>query len=103
MRPCKCPRTQFEWGIPVTGRWLAVLLLTSASLAQAQDAPAKGASPTAAKLPDQGWIARSNEFANLLIDIEKKHSPESASSEGLSQYDELISDPTLEDQHAADA
>jgi len=98
-----CAGKQFQWGIPVTGRWLAVLLLTSASLAQAHDAPGKGAAPTAAKQPDQGWIARSNEFANLLVDIEKKHSPESASSEGLSQYDELISDPTLADQHAADA
>jgi hypothetical protein len=89
----------------VTGRWLAVLFLTSASMAQAQDTSGKdaAASTPVAKKPEQGWISRSNEFANLLIDIEKKHSPESASAEGLSQYDELISDPTLADQHAADA
>jgi len=37
---------------------------------------------------DKGWIERSNEFANLLIDVEKKHSPEAASADGLSQYDE---------------
>src|SRR6266480_1164456 len=35
---------------------------------------------------DRTWIGRSNEFANLLIDIEKKHSPERASADGLSQY-----------------
>ncbi len=49
---------------------------------------------------DKSWIARSNEFANLLIDIEKKHSPESASADGLSQYDEKISVATHEDDLA---
>ena len=85
------------------GRCLAVLLVASVSMARAQDAPGKGVAPATAKQPEQGWIGRSNEFANLLFDIEKKHSPESASSQGLSQYDELISQPTLADQHAADA
>ncbi|MGA2419815.1 MAG: DUF885 domain-containing protein [Candidatus Acidiferrum sp.] len=99
------------------GRWLPVLLLTSSSLALAQDtasnaaptptpaasqAPANAAGPmsgTGAK-PDVSWIARSNDYANLLITIEKKYSPESASSEGLREYDELISVPTLEQDHA---
>ena len=84
-------------------KWLAVLLFTSAAAAQAQDVPSSSGPAAAAKQPEQAWITRSNEFANLRIDIEKKHSPESASSEGLSQYDELISQPTLEDQHAANA
>jgi hypothetical protein len=93
----------FKRRTDVIHRCLAVLLLASVSMAQAQDAPGKGASAVAAKQPEQGWIARSNEYANLLIDIEKKHAPESASSQGLSQYDELISQPTLEDEHAAEA
>jgi hypothetical protein len=93
----------FKRRTDVIQRCLAVLLLASVSMAQAQDAPGKGASAVAAKQPEQGWIARSNEYANLLIDIEKKHAPESASSQGLSQYDELISQPTLEDEHAAEA
>jgi hypothetical protein len=54
----------------------------------------------AANQADKGWIARSNEFANLLIEIDKKHSPESASSDGLSQYDEKISVATHEDDMA---
>ena len=54
----------------------------------------------AANQADKGWIARSNEFANLLIEIDKKHSPESASSDGLSQYDEKISVATHEDDVA---
>ena len=96
------------------GRWLPVLLLTSTSLALAQDAasnaaavppPASSQTPatSAPAQPDRAWIARSNEYAELLIAIEKKYSPESASSEGLRQYDELISVPTLEQQNAADA
>ena len=107
------------------GRWLPVLLLTSSSLALAQDtasnappsvAPSAASSaaapaPAASQDPansgaapaDRAWIARSNEYANLLIDIEKKYSPESASAEGLSLYDQLISVPTLAAQIAADA
>lgn len=111
-------------GGKVIGRWLPVLLLTSTTLALGQEtvanppgaettqAPASapraasGASPgtsVGTPAPDTSWIARSNEYANLLIDIEKKYSPESASSEGLAQYDELITVPTLAVQHAATA
>lgn len=50
---------------------------------------------------DKSWIARSNEFANLLIDVENRHSPESASADGLSQYDQEISAATHEDDLAA--
>jgi len=49
---------------------------------------------------DKSWIAKSNDYANLLIEIEKKHSPESASADGLKQYDELISVQTHEDDVA---
>jgi Bacterial protein of unknown function (DUF885) len=49
---------------------------------------------------DKAWITKSNDYANVLIEIEKKHSPESASSDGLKQYDELISDDTHEDDVA---
>ncbi|HXT77907.1 MAG TPA: DUF885 domain-containing protein [Candidatus Eisenbacteria bacterium] len=61
------------------------------------------ASPAAAGSADQAWIGRSNEFANLLIDIEKKHSPERASADGLSQYDELVTSATQEDDAAETA
>ena len=36
-----------------------------------------------------------------LLDVTKKHSPESASAEGLSQYDEQISQPTKQDDDAS--
>ena len=95
-------------------RVLAVMLLAGVSVGlafavaharggvisfSAQTAAAQTASPTA-NTSDKAWIARSNEFANLLIDIEKKHTPERASADGLSQYDELISVATHEDDEA---
>jgi uncharacterized protein (DUF885 family) len=44
------------------------------------------------------WIAASNKYANLLTDVEFKHRPESASSQGLSEFDNKISQPTLADE-----
>jgi Bacterial protein of unknown function (DUF885) len=58
---------------------------------------------TAATPADKSWIARSNEFANLLIDVEKKHSPEAASADGLSQYDEKVSVATHQEDVAETA
>jgi uncharacterized protein (DUF885 family) len=44
------------------------------------------------------WIAASNKYANLLTDVEFKHRPESASSQGLSEFDTKISQPTRADE-----
>ena len=63
--------------------------------------PQAPAAPAPAAEPDQDWIARSNGYTELLLDITKKHSPESASAEGLAQYDEQISQPTKQDEDAA--
>jgi uncharacterized protein (DUF885 family) len=92
----------------VRTRGLSILLLAAAAgwfagAARVRDAAMAAAIDASSETPaqaDQSWIARSNEFANLLIDIEKKHSPESASAQGLSQYDELISLATIEDDRA---
>ena len=66
-----------------------------------RSAPAdSNASTTNAADSDKSWITKSNDYANLLIEIEKKHSPESASADGLKQYDELISVQTHEDDIA---
>lgn len=43
------------------------------------------------------WVVRSNQFTQLLVDIAIRHSPESASSEGLREYDEKIAQPTEAD------
>ena len=73
---------------------------TAGYLAMAHPAADATSTAAAGADSDKAWIARSNEYANLLIDIEKKHSPESASSDGLKQYDELISAATHEDDVA---
>jgi hypothetical protein len=47
---------------------------------------------------DDSWIAISNDYANLLIRVEFKHDPEAASRQGLSEFDNKISQPTLADE-----
>ncbi len=56
-----------------------------------------GAAPAA---DPHAWIARSNAFTQKLSAIEFEHSPESGSREGLAQYDELVSQPSLADDRA---
>lgn len=45
-----------------------------------------------------GWIAVSNGYTNKLLAVEMKHTPESGSEEGLSEYDNLVPQPTLADE-----
>jgi uncharacterized protein (DUF885 family) len=47
---------------------------------------------------DHAWIAASNDFTKMLVKVEMKHNPESGSRQGLSEYDELVSQPTLADE-----
>lgn len=50
------------------------------------------------KSSDHSWIEISNDFTNQMLKIEMKHQPESGSHQGLSQYDELVSQPTRADE-----
>ena len=50
------------------------------------------------KSSDHNWIEISNDFTNQMLKIEMKHHPESGSHQGLSQYDELVSQPTRADE-----
>jgi len=50
------------------------------------------------KLSDHRWIAVSNDFTNQLLKVEMKHHPEQGSRQGLSEYDELVSQPTRADE-----
>src|ERR1700745_2839041 len=49
--------------------------------------------------PVPSWISASNEFTNQLVKVEMKHNPENGSRQGLAEYDELVSQPTLADEH----
>ncbi|MEO6452598.1 MAG: DUF885 domain-containing protein [Ginsengibacter sp.] len=44
---------------------------------------------------DTVWISKSNSYTMMLLDIDKKYSPEFGSSQGLAECDTLISIPTL--------
>jgi Bacterial protein of unknown function (DUF885) len=85
---------------------LSAFLLATASFAcisivQSPSAPAQTtpATPaTHAPVPGHAWIDRSDKYTQLLIDVDFSHSPESASGEGLAQYDSAISKLTREDE-----
>lgn len=53
--------------------------------------------PVCAQAPAD-WIAASNKYTNLLLDVEIKHTPELGSNQGLSQFDSDVSQPTLADE-----
>ena len=65
------------------GVMIAILMTGCAAIAQT-------GSPN-----DKSWIAQSNQYTNLLIDINNKHQPEGASRQGLAQYDALIGQPLV--------
>ncbi|MBV8708048.1 MAG: DUF885 domain-containing protein, partial [Acidobacteriaceae bacterium] len=71
---------------------LIPLLLAANTVLLAADPPQAG---------DKQWIARSNGFTQMLVDIGNRHSPESASSQGLKEYDERIGQPTKADEDKA--
>jgi len=80
-------------------RPFAAFVLCAAALArpdaQAQEAPAPGA---AASEPGAApWIARSNAWAGMILDVQFEHAPEFGSREGLVKFDTRISQPTLAD------
>jgi uncharacterized protein (DUF885 family) len=67
--------------------FVALILTLAVSLAAAQEKPT-----------DHAWIATSNDYTKMLVKIEMKHTPELGSRQGLAEYDELISQPTLADE-----
>jgi uncharacterized protein (DUF885 family) len=72
-------------------------VLSSAAIAQA---PAPAPAPAHAIVQANAWVAQSNAYTQRLLDVEFKHSPESGSHEGLTKFDEMISDPSLADEQA---
>jgi len=49
---------------------------------------------------DRDWIAASNDFTNLALNVELEHQPEEGTRQGLSKYDTLVAQPTLADEDA---
>ena len=78
---------------------LAVCLLAANSSAQAQaPAPQKPSAPAAAKSAtpaspaDPAWVVRSNQYTQMLLDVQIKHSPDVGLAQGLAKYDSSITD-----------
>jgi len=44
----------------------------------------------------KAWVAKSNAYTKIIIDLDKKYSPEYGSSQGLAEYDSDIAIPTLQ-------
>jgi len=65
---------------------LAVAIWSAPSFSQTQAA-------------DKNWIAVSNGYANMLVEVFFKHHPEGGTQQGLSQYDTKVSQPTLADEN----
>ena len=95
MEICRCAVLQYLLMIFAAGQVAA----NSASKAQA---PAASASSAAAKAPaaapEPEWVKRSNQYTQMLLDVQFKHSPEGGSRQGLAKYDPLITDPTRADE-----
>ena len=66
--------------------WMVAILLALASLAAAQTSE-----------PSRAWIAQSDAYTNMVLDVQLEHSPEGGSAQGLAKFDARISDPTLAD------
>jgi len=69
---------------PVVHFGLSILLISACS-----------AIPVFAQNGGKDWVAKSNSYTTILIDIDKKYSPEFGSEQGLAAYDTLVSVPTL--------
>jgi len=54
----------------------------------------------AAAAPKPAWIEKSDAYTNGLLAVRFAHVPEEGSAQGLSKFDDRISNPTLEDQIA---
>jgi hypothetical protein len=86
---------------------LAAGLMAANSASRAQtpaaakpSAPAIAASSAPAATPEPAWVLRSNQYTQMLLDIQMKHAPESGSQQGLAKYDPLIIDATRADEIA---
>ncbi len=53
-----------------------------------------------AQTDSKAWVAKSNSYTKILIDLDEKYSPEFGSSQGLAYYDTLIGVPTLANERA---
>src|ERR1035437_782575 len=82
----------------------AVSLMTLALGLRAANFAAKGQTPaapvpsTVAAAAEPAWVVRSNQYTQMLLDVQFKHSPEGGSGQEITKYDPLITDATRADE-----
>ncbi|CAM4363756.1 DUF885 domain-containing protein [Pedobacter westerhofensis] len=59
-----------------------------------------GAKLQTKEISGKSWVVKSNQYTALLVDLEKKYTPEYGSSQGFAEYDTQISVPTAANQLA---
>jgi uncharacterized protein (DUF885 family) len=77
-------------------RIVSVAAMLTAGVTSAQSAAPVAKVSTAVGQP--AWVLRSNQYTQTLLDVQLRHSPESASSQGLVKYDAMITDATRADE-----
>jgi hypothetical protein len=71
-----------------------VLSMMFAACLGAANPAAVAQAKAAAAPPEPAWVTRSNQYTQMLLDVQLKYSPEGGSRQGLAKYDALITDPT---------
>jgi uncharacterized protein (DUF885 family) len=56
--------------------------------------------PAVKTVENKEWVALSNSYTKMLIDIDEKYSPEFGSEQGLAFYDTLVAVPTLANRNS---
>jgi len=86
---------------------LAACMLSAHSCTQAQTpATEQSSTPAAAtktapiSVPEPAWVVRSNQYTQMLLHVELKHTPEAGSAQGLSEFDSSITDASRADEIA---
>jgi uncharacterized protein (DUF885 family) len=60
--------------------------------------PIAATGQTASAPAEPAWVVRSNQYTQMLLDVQLNHSPESGSAQGVAKYDPLITDATRADE-----
>ena len=87
-------REAFGLGISMLQHLSTAIFLSVMSVAALAQQPAGNAQS------EKGWIKQSNEYTNMLLNVQFEHSPEQGSAQGVAKFDQRISDPSRADEVA---
>jgi uncharacterized protein (DUF885 family) len=96
---------RFDGEMPMHRSTAFILMVTvglgAAGLGTSKTGAAQtGAGANTAAGANKSWVQRSNQYTQMLLDVQLKHSPESGSAQGLAKYDAAITDATRADEIA---